>query len=253
MSPTPPNDDHAAHRDRLERVLVSDLRPDSAEVLAWRAACGACARELDGLLRLGRTLDRAGREEQEDVRVATAENATAPVNEAVRARLLALAAAPAAAPAPAEAPSDERAAPEAPSPARPRRALVAAAAAAAVVALALAIRSFRADEGASELPADGPSGVRLGHGFEMAPEGVVREPFPFTWQVERPGGGAYVLRVFDPQGREVLPAVRLEEPRWVPDPSTRSALPPEFTWEVTVLSATGDPVAVDRRDVVVRP
>lgn len=227
--------DHAGHQDRLERVVVGDVPEDGAEVRAWREECPACAGELDGLTRLARILDRLGGEEREDVPLSIAgagEPSAVSEEDELRAAIERLA--------------EARAGASGGTRRSWFRPLVLAA---AVVIIGIGMRAYLATDGDGA----GPSGVRLGQGFPMTPAGEVAEPGTFRWEHPLPAAGSFRLRVLDQDGVEVLVVPGLTTPAWTPDEATRGRLPTRFTWEVAALSATRDPVAVDRREVTVRP
>lgn len=236
MNAGAPSSRHRSHEERLAPVLVGDLSADAPEVREWRADCAECAAALDRLLRLTATLDRIGEQERRDVVAVADEVSDAPADDRVRAVVERLADAE-------DAPAAAAGRPTIP----PWLVLVAAA-----LAVFLVARFLRSPAVPPTDPGR-PSGVTLGAPLAMEPSGTVAAVRAFTWEADADGADRFVVRVLDPRGRPVIDPVEIGAPPWTPDDALLRRFPAEFTWEVSVVSVTGEVVATGRRDVTVRP
>lgn len=127
-----------------------------------------------------------------------------------------------------------------------------AAAALVLVTIGLCYRQVRN----SDRPYSVPSGPNLNvaNSIELVPNGAVASVTQFSFEAERPSGGSFVIRVYDPSsgGTPIFESPPLEEPRWIPDPDQLGKLPSRFRWELRVLDATGIRISSASAEVEVR-
>lgn len=92
-------------------------------------------------------------------------------------------------------------------------------------------------------PSAGPNGVRLAPAFDLEASPDADGAWTFAWRYPLPPAGSFTVRVRGADGRVVVEAEGLNEPRWRPEPRLRERIPDRFVWEVLVLDATGEIVA----------
>lgn len=83
--------------------------------------------------------------------------------------------------------------------------------------------------------------LRLGSGqdSEAAPVGEVNEWTKFTWSMQPPVGGFLRIRVYDSDGNDLCPPVRLESgtTSWTPPDDTSKGFPARILWDLGAFDA----------------
>jgi hypothetical protein len=212
-------DDHAA---LLEEWLTGAQDPRTGFDSSELAGCDECRSEVEAHLALLDDLERLGRLEREGMAAAAELDVEPGRAEAVlRAHIEGTAA---------------RSTTRGPARRTLRWGWLAAAALVLVAGLRLVLGPG-ADDGAR----DNRGGVLLGGDAELThPRGAVDAFAPFAWEVERPPGGYFLVRVtaLDETGgaRFEERSPRLEEPTWSPD---TTGWPDEIRWTLEVYRGTG--------------
>lgn len=126
------------------------------------------------------------------------------------------------------------------------------AAAALILVGVFAWSRFPRPDGSPKIEGPGPM---LGGGSigDLAPNGAVAAIESFRFAADRPPGGEFRVRVYDPaSGVLVVESPPLEDAAWTPDAAERARIPDAFRWKAVVIDSSGVELASATADVTLR-